>query len=363
MTRLAALLLVACTEESAGTDTADGSVVPGGDPVAVVVTSDYEVGTLNVATLDGEVTRDLVPTSGDTVVLADGGRLYYLDRSANIVRAYDDRQFGAPAWEVNVGDGANPVSVASCGGKLFVARYFVPALLVLDPDDGTTVGEVDLSAFSDADGSPEPDSLVATPNGRLYLAMNQLDYLGSYDSTDGSGTLAEIDCDALSVTASWDVGPNPHASALGDGTRIAVFGGDYFLPDYSGPDLDGGLWIFDTTTRTLGAPIFTEAALGANLGNVVIREDGRGLLTLDDAFTWRVACFDLASATLGTPYAPEAYVQEAHLGPDGAAWLVQRSPFSGAAGTVGTVRVDLDTCTPGDPLPTALEPYSLAFLR
>lgn len=354
---------VACTDEPAATDRPNVDAVPATDPLAVLVTSDYEVGTLSTLTLDGVVTPDLLPTSGDTVVQAEGGRIYYLDRTANIVRAYDDRDFVAPVWEVNVGDGSNPVSVAGCGGRVFVARYFVPALLVLDPATGRTLGEVDLSAFSDPDGSPEPDSLVASPNGKLYLAMNQLDFLGTYGSFDGSGTLAEIDCEAMTVTESWEVGPNPHASPVGDGARIAVHGGDYFLPDFSGPALDGGLWIFDTSTRTLGAPVFTEAALGANIGNVVVREDGRGLLTLDDALTWEVACFDLDTATLGTPFAPQAYVQEARPGPDGAVWLVQRAPFSGEAGAVGTVRVDLETCTPGAPFATALEPYSLAFLR
>jgi hypothetical protein len=363
LTVLAFPLLVACAETASPEDSAPDDTAAATDPVMVVVTSDYEVGTLNLVTLEGALIPDLLPTSGDTVVVADGSRLLYLDRSANVLRAYDDRQFGAPTWEVNVGDGANPVSAARCGEKLFVARYARPSLLVLDPASGQTLGEVDLGAFSDADGSPEPDSLVAAPNGKLYLTMNQLDFLGTYGSVDGSGTLAEIDCDALTVTESWDVGPNPHASAIGDGARIAVYGGDYFLPDFSGPALDGGLWIFDTTTRTLGAQVLDEAALGGNVGNVAIDAEGRGLTTLDDGLTWSVSCFDATTGTTWATFDPAAYVQEAHVGPDGGAWLVQRSPFSGDAGTVGVVRVGLDTCDAAPPIQTTLEPYSLAFLR
>ena len=370
---LALYVLLACSTDATkdtadtsdtGTDTADtADTGAAAEPLAVIVTSDYTVGTLNTADLAGALTPDLLPTSGDTVVVAEGGRLFLLDRSANVVRAYDGRDFSAPTWEAGTGDGSNPVGVATCGGKVFVARYFVPSLLVLDPATGLSLGEVDLSAFADADGSPEADSLVAAPNGRLYATLNQLDYLVTYASTDGSGTLVEVDCDALTVSDSWDVGPNPHATAIGDGATIAVYGGDYFLPDWSGPALDGGLWTFDTETRTLSEPLLTEESLGGNVGNVVVRDDGRGLYTLDDGTTWSVNCFDATSGTTAATLDPVAFVQGSVLAPDGTAWLVQRSPFSGEAGTVGTVRVDLDTCTPAAPIATTLEPYSVAILR
>jgi hypothetical protein len=369
---LALYALLACTTDDTkdtatdtgadtATDTADtGEASP---PLAVVVTSDYTVGTLNTADMDGALTPDLLPTSGDTVVFAEGDRLWLLDRSANVIRAYDGRDFTAPAWEASTGEGSNPVGVATCGGKVFVARYFVPSLLVLDPATGLSLGEVDLSAFADDDGSPEADSLIAAPNGRLYATLNQLDYLVTYASVDGSGTLVEVDCEALTVRDSWDVGPNPHATAIGDGATLAIHGGDYFLPDWSGPALDGGLWRFDTETGTLSEPLLTEESLGGNIGNVVIREDGRGLYTLDDGYTWSVSCFDATTGAAAATFDPAAFVQGAVLAPDGTAWLVQRSPFSGEAGTVGTVRVSLETCDPAAPIATTLEPYSVAILR
>lgn len=363
------LALLACSTDATkdtSTDTAADTVDTGTverDPTAVIVTSDYTVGTLSTATLGGAVTADLLPVSGDTVVVGEGSRLFLLDRVANVVRAYDNGDVTAPTWETNVGEGANPTSVATCGGKVFVARYFVPSLLVLDPATGLSVGEVDLSAFDDGDGSPEADSLVVAPNGKLYASLNQLDFVNTYASADGSGTLVEIDCATNTVSDSWDVGPNPHVAAIGDGSTLAVYGGDYFLPDYSGPALDGGLWTFDTETATLTATALTDEAVGGNVGNVVISGDGKGLLTIDDGSVWSVACFDLASGTTTATFDPVAFVQQAALAPDESVWLVQRSPFSGEAGTVGTVRVDLATCTAAAPIATTLEPYAVAFVE
>lgn len=361
MTRtLLPLLLPACAPPGPGIgDTASESDLP----FAVVVSSDYTVGTLGTMTEAGELAGERLPTSGDSVVVAEGARVFLLDRAANVVRAYDEGQLEAPSWETNVGDGANPVGVATCGGRVFVSRYFLPSLLVLDVATGLPLGSVDLSAFDDGDGSPEAESLIAAPNGKLYVTLNQLDYLRTFSSADGSGTLLEVDCQRLAVTRSWDTGPSPRATPVGEGAKIALFGGDYFTADRRGPALDGGLWVFDTAAGTLGAPLITDASAGGNVGNVVLREDGLGLYTVDDGFRWTVNCFDSVDGRSLGSFDPSAYVHDAVAAPDGAIWLVQRSPYAGEAGEVGFVRVDPTDCSHGEPVRGTLEPYGIAFPR
>ncbi len=350
------LLTLSCAAPDADSAPAPDTDVTGG----VLVTTDYVAGSVARLGLDGTLVPDLLPTGGDSVVVAEGRRLFLVDRVANVVRAYDDGVLDAPTWEANVGDGANPTGVATCDGKVFVARLLLPSMAVLDARTGASLGEVDLGAYADADGSPEADSVLAL-DGAVWVTLNQLDYLTTYRSTDGSGTLVRVDCATLGVTDSWEVGPNPHASRVGNGTRIVLYGGDYFDAD-GAPSLDGRLQIFDTATRTLSATLLTEADLGGNLGNVVIREDGRGVLTLDDATRWSAACFDLTTGTLGEAWDPGAYIPQAVPDPTGAAWLLQRPPYAGEPGDLGAVRVELDACTRAPAVRTRLPPYSLAFL-
>ncbi len=352
------LLALACTAPESGADTGHDAVPD--TTHGVLVTTDYVAGSVARLGLDGTITPDLLPTGGDSIVLAEGNRLFLLDRMANVVRAYDDGALDVPAWETNVGDGANPTGLATCDGKVFVARLLLPSMAVLDAATGAVLGEVDLRAFADADGAPEADSVLAI-GGAVWVTLNQLDYLRTYRSTDGSGTLVRVDCSTWAVSASWDVGPNPHAIRIGTGPRIALFGGDYFDAD-GAASLDGRLQVFDTATQTLGPPVLTEAEAGGNLGNVVLRDDGRGILTLDDGTRWSAACFDLGTATLGEAWDAGAFIPQAVLDPDGAAWLLQRPPYAGEAGELGAVRVDLDACTRAPAVRTRLPPYSLAFV-
>lgn len=350
------------TEDTADTsDTADTGE-PAPEATAVLTTSDYVSGSMATVKVGGTtVTEDVFPAGSDAVVVAEGARLFVLTRSTeDTVAVFDDLDFSAPTVEFSTGDASNPQSVATCGGNLFVTLYAKDWIGVYEPAGGQQVGSVDLSAYSDDDGTPEASTMVLGADGYLYVALEQLDYLSTYASLDGSGTLVKVDCTAMEVVDSWDVGPNPRVTQ-GAGDTLIVYGGDYYLPDWSGPALDGGLWIFDTATGTLSDALVTEADLGANIGNVAVSGDA-AFFTLDDGLTWESWCLDLGDGTPTLAGEPLAYVTGARTAPDGTVWALQRADFAGNASEIGTVVYDVGTCAATTTFTTTLPPYSLAFV-
>lgn len=354
------------TGEDSGEDSGDETGDTGEDvaftAVLTTVASDYMSGAVATVSDQGTVSDSVLPSGSDAVVVAQDGVTYILTRSSeDTVQVFDGVDFSAPTAEFNTGSGSNPQDIAECGGNLFVTLFSEDYVGVWDPS-GKMVGTVDLSTFSDEDGSPEASAMVLGEDGFLYVALQQLDYVSTYASLDGSGTLVRIDCETMAVTESWDIGPNPRVTEGPDGTLV-LYGGDYYLPDYSGPKLDGGLWGFDPATDTLSDAIVTEEELGANIGNVAV-SGGKAFFTLDDGLTWEAWCLDLDDPAPTLAAEPHAFIGDAVTAPDGTVWAVQRQDYLGSADpVVGAVAYDLESCAVAATYTTSLPPYSVAFVE
>lgn len=355
------------TADTSDTDTADTGEPVDTDWTAVIgtVSTDYASGAVALATADGQLTEDVFASTPDTVVVVEGDTVFLLNRSAeNTVQAFQGTDFSAPFLEFSTGDGSNPQDVATCGGHLFVTLMAEEHIGVYDPSTGLPVGTVDLSDFSDDDGSPEAGSVVVGSDGALYVALQQLDYLSTYASTDGSGTLVKVDCASMEVVESWDVGPNPRLTGHpSDADTLLVYGGDYYLPDWSGPKLDGGLWTFDVASGTLAGPHLTEEDLGGNLAGFAGAGDDL-LVTLDDGYSWEVWCVSTTDWTPTLAAEPHVYVAAMAATPNGKVLAAQRQDFLGSAdAVVGTAVYDLASCAAETTWTTTFPPYSVAILE
>lgn len=345
------------------TDTTDtGDTSGGGDWEMVVTTTDYTTGALARIDSAGTLHDSLAVISSDAAVQSQDGDLYLLSRSSqNAVSVYRDGDYTTPVLNFSTGDGTNPHGVAKCGGYLFVSLYSTATLGVYDPATGLSAGTVDLSAFDDGDGSPEPDAVYAAPNGALYVVMNQLDYVNTYESADGSGTLAKVDCSSFQVTDSWDVGPNPSFDVdPRDPDQLLISGGNWFNDDWSGPELDGYLQVFDTSTDSLGDVLMTEEDAGFNLGGVAGGADGKVITTFDTAYSWTVVCMDLNSGDYTTLDVGNAFIGALEASPDGLVWASQSLGFGKGDATTGFVAYDPATCTAVSSVSPTLGPSSMA---
>ena len=146
------------------------------------------------------------------------------------------------------------------------------------PRRSSELGEIDLSAFADADGLPEV-SQIARVGERLYLSCQRLDRDGGWGPADisyliavdlATDTLVDVDPDAEGVQGIALSASNPNSMVV-IGERIAVgvvvnFG-----------DRSGGVEIVDTAAdRSLGLAV-SEEDLGGDITSMVLRRPGPGL--------------------------------------------------------------------------------------
>ena len=347
-------------DESATGDTGTGLTDDtGGGPASTTLyvgTTDYEVGALASVNLDdGALSDGLITIPPDHAIASSGGKLFVMGRSSeNTVRVYGEDLL-VPEAEFATGDATNPQDATICGGSYVVALYAAAELAVYSTT-GARTGSVDLSAWADEDGSPEASGLYAAPDGFLYVTLNQLG--SDYRSADGSGTLLKVDCSDWTVAGSWDVSPN--ASLIADPLEpdvLTILGGNYYLPDYSGPELDGAVYRFDTRIGALSEALYTEADVGANIGFFAARGES-GLLVTDDGYTWAIRCTTPdASITLDG----NMFVAGALLTPDGQVWMSVRPGFGAGDPVSGLYRIDMSDCSMDGSIQTSLPPGALAW--
>lgn len=364
------LLLLAACEPSASTDdtaTNDTGPVPDTDYTLVVATvaSDFSAGQLATVASTGALTDAILPTTTDPVVETDGDRVFLLDRSSeNTVRMYDPADWSAPLVELSTGDGSNPQDVGRCGDTLVVTTYAGDALQLYSATTGLPTGSIDLSAYADDDGLPEPDSVVKGRDGDLYVTLNRVDTRGfPWTSADGTGVLLRVACDTLTIAAEWTTGPNP--SLLPDpedDARFLLRTGDYYNPDYTAK-LDGAIHRFDPVAGTISDPLLTEAEFGYNLGALAGSSGGRSIVVADDAYAWSVWCVDLATGEATPTDAVDAYIGDAVATPDGKVWIPYRAGYAGNGDPVveGLVAWDPASCTAEAPVATLFPPYTLTI--
>ncbi|MCK9463902.1 MAG: hypothetical protein M0R80_30160 [Proteobacteria bacterium] len=342
-----------------------GDVAPAGTPApgsALVVTTDYETGAY--AAID-PVARRAVPNIDlihkDAVCRADPstGMTFVVSRlGADAIELVDTTDTWEVIGEYSVGAGTNPQDIAVVSAdRAYVARYKEPSLLVVDPLDGTPLGEVDLTPYADGDGSPEAAWLLFHGD-RVYAALQKLD---GYE-VDGPSAVAVIDAASGEVEREIPLaganvyGKLRYAAAIDRVPLVVVgrFGA-----------LDGGIQLLDPNDDTVSPYVITEEALGGDLADAVIAASDRGFavigVTAEGGQATRLVQFDPSAGTVVATLIDDddwdlGFIE---LDPDGdELWVADRSPEAPG------VRVfDAETgaeLTDG-PIDVGLPPFMICF--
>jgi len=329
---------------------------------ALVVTTDYETGAY--AAVD-PASRRAVPTCDvihqDAVCRADPvtGFVFMVSRRlADAIEIVDTAGSWDLVTEYSVGAGTNPQDIAVVSAeRAYVARYEEPSLLVVDPLDGTELGEVDLTPYADDDGAPEAAWLLVHGD-RVYAALQKLvDF-----EVDGPSSVAVVDAASGEVVREIVLaganmyGKMRYAAAVDRIPLILVgrFG-----------ELDGGIQLLDPNDDTVSPYVVTEAALGGDLSDAVIASAEKGFAVIgvpaEGGATTRLVAFDPGTGEVG-----ETLIESDgwHLGfieldGDGdELWVADRNP------TRPGVRV-FDAATgaelTGAPIDVGLPPFMICF--
>ena len=271
-----------------------------------VITTDFSTGsTAFLAANAAEAEVNLLGIHSDAVGHYHDGRVYIVNRlGQDNILVLDAMDLRTPLAQFSVGNGANPHDIEIVApDKAYVTRYDAASLLIVNPQDGTELGDIDLSAFADADGLPEVSQIVRVGD-RLYLSCQRLDRNGGWGPVDVSylivfdlatDTLVDVDPDAEGVQGIALSVANPNSMAV-IGEQIAVgvvvgFG-----------DRSGGVEIVDTATnRSLGLAV-SEEDLGGDITSMVLVDQNRGYAVVaDENFANSVRPFELSSGTVDTP--------------------------------------------------------------
>ena len=271
-----------------------------------VITTDYSTGsTAFLAAGASEAEVNLLGIHSDAVGHYHDGRVYVVNRlGQDNILVLDEGDLRTPVTQFSVGNGANPHDIEIVApDKAYVSLYDRASLLIVDPRDGAELGEIDLSAFADADGLPEVSQIVRVGE-RLYLSCQRLDRDGGWGPADlsylivvdiAADTLVDVDPEAEGVQGIALSAANPNSMAV-TGERIAVgvvvnFG-----------DRSGGVEIVDTAAnRSLGLAV-GEEDLGGDITSMVLVDSDRGYAVVaDENFANSVRPFDLSSGSVGAP--------------------------------------------------------------
>lgn len=271
-----------------------------------VITTDFSTGsTAFLAANAAEAEVNLLGIHSDAVGHYHDGRVYIVNRlGQDNILVLDAMDLRTPLTQFSVGNGANPHDIEIVApDKAYVTRYDAASLLIVNPQDGAELGQIDLSAFADADGLPEVSQIVRVGD-RLYLSCQRLDRNGGWGPVDVSylivvdlatDTLIDVDPDAEGMQGIALSAANPNSMAV-VGEQIAVgvvvgFG-----------DRAGGVEIVDTaTSRSLGLAV-SEEDLGGDITSMVLVDQDRGYAVVaDENFANSVRPFELSSGAVGAP--------------------------------------------------------------
>lgn len=178
--------------------------------LALVVASDDISGAYAVVDLVRmQAIRRIDLTHGDVMLRVDGGLGYIINRkNADNIQVVDPAAGFATIAQWSVGPGSNPADLALSEGRAFIPLYERPEVAIHDLATGERVGGIDLAELADDDGQPELAGAALTPDGRLLVTAQRLDW--STFTSAGAPLLAVIDPGAASLLDTRELRlPNP----------------------------------------------------------------------------------------------------------------------------------------------------------
>lgn len=274
---------------------------------ALVYSTDFSSGLYSSLTTQAPYTPSATigSTCPDAVARSSGDRVALIGRFGCDYLQFVDPQSGfATTAQWSTGNGTNPYDFVVCdSAKVFVSLYERDYLLILDPQTGQHLGQIDLSLWNDADGLPEASGMVRVGD-RAFVALQRLDRPGGYVASNPS-YVAVVDCNTDSLVDVDPVAPGVQAIALQTRNpfddlhydpvrrRIVVVSAGNFGA------LDGGIeWIDPQTLQSEGIMI-SEATLGGDLNQARLYVDCTGYAIINDSsFNTSLVQFDHCNGTL-----------------------------------------------------------------
>lgn len=277
MRSLPLLLLIACHDP----------VEPSAVIEAVVLQSDYVSGLIshgeNSLPVDGDSALRVFDEGIAVLQRGEGDNLLWLDHELN------------PKGQWLLPEGSNPQDVIATERGLLVSLYARPELLLLSTTNGQVLERIDISDQTDEDGKPEASSMLNLGDGRVIIAVQNLDFQGLEPIPPPSSRLLIIDIASASVAGELSICANPFGPLHKgpDGRLMMACNGDWSV------QADAGLVAVDMESGEHEL-LVSEEDLGGNLLDLHPADGGWLLVVADASFEQTLRRFDPESG-LGSP--------------------------------------------------------------
>jgi hypothetical protein len=268
-----------------------------------VTTSDFVTGSAAFLAPGASAAQvNLLNIHSDAEARYHQGRVYVINRlGQDNILVLDEGDLRTPLLQFSTGNRTNPHDMEIVApDKAYVSRYDSPGLLMVNPQDGTHLGTIDLSGFADGDGLPEMSQMEVV-GSRLYVACQVQDRNAGFVPAE-QGLLVVIDLDTDRVVDMDPTAPGVQALPLSAGNPGSLFaaGNQLILAETSAfGDTKGGIEVIDLSTGS-GRLVLTEAELGGDLTSLELVSPTRGYAVVADlSFANRVVPVDLSTGQVG----------------------------------------------------------------
>jgi flagellar hook capping protein FlgD len=335
---------------------------------AFVLTTDFSTGSLSAVDLDSRaVTLDVgQDICSDAALRWQDGLLYVINRfGCDNVLVLNPAANYSVVRQFSTGNGTNPHDIAFLSPtRAYVTRYDAASLLIVNPSNGATLGQISLAPLADADGIPEMDRMVRIGN-RVFVSVQRLDRNNNFVPTDRSvvavidasaDTLVDVDPATPGVQGITLVNKNPVTPFAFDrqSGRLLIGCAGRFLQN------DGGVeWIDPDGLASAGVAV-SEDALGGDLTDFAWDGPERSYAIVNDAsFNTSLVSFDATTGKkLGTLFSPGGFsLADCEVNDRGELYVCDNdflSPGVFVYSTATGLRI-------AGPLGTGLPPFQITF--
>ncbi|MCE5250076.1 T9SS type A sorting domain-containing protein [bacterium] len=273
----------------------------------VMITSDYQTGNTAVfSTETGILSDNVLPVFQDSRVKTDGTYLYILEGfGADAVSKYNPASISGNdrIYQYSVGAKSNPRDIVFFESKAYLLLYGTDRILVVDPAAKTEAsfkkGEIDISPWADADGSPEA-CMGFVYKGRVYVVLQRYD-MSQYAA--GTAVLLAIDpaTDSIVDMDTAAEGVQGIELAIKNPQSCSLTGDTLYLAGTTYGISDEGVWKLDLANPSATQQkLVSEADAGGSISGVATFSAGYGLVLLFDE-SWNTVAreFNYNDGTLG----------------------------------------------------------------
>ncbi len=331
----------------------------------VMTLSDYATG--NTAVYDTETkafSDNVLPHHNDAFAKTDGTSLYIIEAmGADSIIKYDPSEIGEgkEIYQYSVGENANPHDIVFVGSKAYVILYNSDKIWVVDPNAANEAsfktGEIDISAWADADGFPEAH-MAFVYDDMVYVVLQMYD-LTSW--TSGTPVLIKID-PATDTIVDMDEsveGVQGVELIIKNPQRGSQMGRNLYIGGTTYGVSDGGVMSIDLSEPANSQKkIISEESVGGTVAGVDVFDSDYGLVYVYDA-SWNVIphVFNPNDGTLGDVLpVPDA---------GGGVIMVHGLLYVGSRDFNGPgiyIVHPINNTVVGDMLPTELPPYTIVYV-